>query len=479
MYYLKLIGISVTMFLLGCVKTESVTEDFNKPEALVFSSSKNISTENIQEYLFQGSCLEEGVDNIDYLLTGYAEEGIEGTISCENGEWSLDVPKEELSSFEDGEMYLTINTEKYSTSITIEKDLQPPVLKGLSQNSRGKWIWECDLAYPCSEYRVVFNNKAQYEFTDDISFLDQLESRFPEDISANGTKDFYVHVQARDLVGNLSNILSSDAFLVDNAGPIIEDLQEEEGGWSWGCSEENCEYRFVVNDSPIPPMVMDGGFGPHTSVSPATGPGTYYAHIQSRDSFGNKSAIVSSIEGIVVSDPDIKQPEAMGITAYGKNYGWGEEIVLTVDFQEAVMVIGDPVLSINIGDGTGEAFFSGQTGVSAKSHQFIYTVQGYHNGNLVVTGLVDGENSDIQDSAGNPIDREFPRQITVEGVFIDTTLPIVEGLENDMAPKRKKVWQWNCSEENCIYRMAINDQGDFSFSNEPYRVDEFYCSRLW
>ena len=458
--------LTVLLILAGCSGGGGGGGDTDSPSTPPVSKSINAS--NISGYSLEGSCGEETAGNIKYILSGQFQESITGETQCENGQWMVTMDEEDLNAFEDGEMTLKLDGSDFSTSIPITKDLVVPVLLSLYQTDDGKWAWECDLTAPCDEYRIVFNNDSEYEFSDAVPFSNQIPVGMPEDIRDNGTKDFYAHVQARDTAGNLSNTLTSDAFRFDNIFPEVQGLTQNEGTWSWGCNEENCEYRFIISNSSVVPLAITGGYGPYTSASPASGPDSYYIYVQARDSLGNESRIVSSSDAIIITRPDTTPPEVVAVTAVQGNYKGGDKIVLTVNFQEAVNITRTPRLNVLIGESMGFASFSGQVEVSQISHQFTYTVDANLNGSVMASGFSIQEGSSIKDSSGNSFDGIFPSNITVDGVAVDTTIPVIEGIESDANPATRKIWNWRCANDNCLYRSVVNNQANFIFTNETY-----------
>ena len=456
--------------MVGCVDAED-----GKSEAIASSAMNQqaINIDNIDEYIFDGICPEDGVDNLEYTLSGMGKDPLEGTLSCVNNKWEFPVPELELRAFEDGEMTLIIVLSDLSITINVVKDTVAPILNSISQQVDGFWAWECAVVDPCDDYRTFINNSANYEFPDSAPFLDITRIKIPVDWRSNGDQDFYVHVQAQDDAGNLSVVTTSENFRFDNILPGLTSLIISDDTWSWSCSEVNCEYRFVIDNSALSPASIEQSYVPINSITPDSGPGTYYIHVQVRDPFGNKSSIVSTDVPIVITSPDTIPPQESGVSAVTGSYKRGDEIILSVIFHGPVIVRGAPRLQIVIGEDASDserdsAIFAGNSDISTTTVDFIYTAKADHHGRIIATSFIMDAGDKIEDEAGNFSTAIFDRNFIVEGVNIDTIIPVLSGLTNDTMPTNSKTWSWGCSEDNCSYRFIVNNDETFSFTGQPY-----------
>ena len=83
--------------------------------------------------------------------------------------------------------------------------------------------------------------------------------------------------------------ITVDAVLPAPVGLANDAVYRQSKNWSWGCSKQNCNYRFVVDTNPS--SVLTGAYGTMTSTSQPNGDGTYYLHIQLLDSLNNESQV--------------------------------------------------------------------------------------------------------------------------------------------------------------------------------------------
>ena len=455
-------------FTMGCTGAED-----GSAEALTdleMPKWRPINANNIAEYVFEGMCPVNGEDNIMYTMSGMGREPLEGILSCVDNNWELPVPESELTGFEDGNIALVLaSSDDESFTINVIKDTVAPIINSISKQEDDSWSWECDTSAPCDEYRTFINNSDNYEFPDPAPFSSVNQLAIPADWQSNGDQDFYIHVQAQDSAGNLSAVITSIAFRFDNIMPALASLITTNGTWSWSCNEANCEYHFVIDQSALPPASISQNYGPISSASPDSGPGTYYIHIQARDTYGNESSIVSTDTPIVITDPDTTPPQESGVSAVAGNYKRGDEIILSVIFLGSVIVTGTPELAISIGDDTSDiATFSGSAGEITMTIDFVYTVKANHNGGIMATSFVLDAGDKIEDEAHNPADVVFDRNFDVEGVNIDTIVPGLSGLANDAMPTTSKNWNFSCSEENCKYRFVVNSEENFTFTDQAY-----------
>ena len=463
----------LALFLLfGCTLEEvkeAITGEDTGPVALEILGLEAINSHNVGEYSVQGSCMADEVDEIFYILIGSRGGLLRGNLSCVEGNWELPITAEELSTFDDGKLVLTLTSSDFSVSRVIAKDLLKPRLTDILQRGEDIWYWKCDINSPCSQYRAIINDLPAYEFSEDDPFGDIGEVQVPRDWMENGDREFYIHVQAQDTAGNLSEVLTSDAFRPDNIAPILASLSSGDGSWTWSCSEENCEYRFFISESAFAPAEMTGSYGPVTEATPVSGHGEYYVHVQVRDSSGNESAVTSYDSAITVTVDDTIPPQVNGVGAEAGGYRAEEEIILAVSFLEPVQVIGEPRLEILIGESTrAMAQFVGTPGSNAIVHEFIYRVKDGHSGKVKAINFTFNDGDSIVDEAGNPASALWARNYIVEKVNVDTTIPEVNGLTDDYEPKNFKTWTWSCSEDHCLYRSVVNEQESFLFANQPY-----------
>ena len=80
-----------------------------------------------------------------------------------------------------------------------------------------------------------------------------------------------------------------DAVLPAASGLANDSVYKRNKNWTWSCSKANCTYRFVVDTNPL--TAPAGAYAATAAASQLGGDGTYYLHVQARDSVGNESAV--------------------------------------------------------------------------------------------------------------------------------------------------------------------------------------------
>ena len=176
--------------------------------------------------------------------------------------------------------------------------------------------------------------------------------------------------------------------------------------------------------------------------------GLRYIHVQAKDLAGNESdppAKASvTIDGTA---PMIESITDTTATTDG-NYRAGEDIELTVRFDETVKVEGTPAL--NFGSGR-LANCTNCPSSGTRELTFSYQVVAGHNGTLTVTGLILGGGNTIADGAGNtPL---TTLSLEVNNVVLDTIAPTVQNLNVGTGDDH---WTWGCSESDCKYRFEFS-----------------------
>ena len=139
----------------------------------------------------------------------------------------------------------------------------------------------------------------------------------------------------------------------------------------------------------------------------------------------------------------------------------GNEVTLTVLFDDQVRVESSAQLQLVIGGATTAADFIGTSATPDASHQFRYTVEEGHNGAITVRGVVSGSGS-VQDHSEN--DLTVIRPLVVSGVTVDTAAPTVSIRLNSGG----NGWEWSCADAStCLYRYDVTvDSSKASITTE-------------
>ena len=195
--------------------------------------------------------------------------------------------------------------------------------------------------------------------------------------------------------------------------------------------------------------------------------------------------IIEDVVGNPLSATMIAVPDLSGITINGRAptlsdvvvmvqegtddyYRANESVTLTVIFSKPVSITGTPELSLDVGGERRTASYTGGSGASAISHLFTYTIAAGEDDSNGVSVVAINSPTSIIDAAGNNVASELSPLLRIENVIVDTTNPVVTGLEDDLVVKMDKTWSWQCSlgsEDTCYYRFAINGSSSHQFSD--------------
>jgi hypothetical protein len=114
----------------------------------------------------------------------------------------------------------------------------------------------------------------------------------------NDDGKWYIHVQAKDDEGDLSEVVSDFAML-DNTKPIITGVENEPDPvphktWIWNVNDENhCLFRYTINQNST--WIPSGEYSAVTTahISGLESYGKWYLHVEAKDFAGNVSDVVS------------------------------------------------------------------------------------------------------------------------------------------------------------------------------------------
>jgi alpha-tubulin suppressor-like RCC1 family protein len=110
---------------------------------------------------------------------------------------------------------------------------------------------------------------------------------------------WYLHVQAKDTRGNLSEVHTVSALL-DNTKPTIE-LSNNLNQWQWSTNETST-FRFAIDKNPT--WEASGNFTSTTSTTLYQDEGIWYLHVQAKDRAGNMSDIQSRT--VILEKPTVQ-----------------------------------------------------------------------------------------------------------------------------------------------------------------------------
>ncbi|MBF0452754.1 MAG: putative Ig domain-containing protein, partial [Candidatus Magnetomorum sp.] len=160
--------------------------------------------------------------------------------------------------------------------INLSDDLTPTKSK--------TWHWESDTS--CT-FRFEINQDSEWMPTGDFQTIQTATKD-----NADGT--WYLHVQAKDQIGNFSDVVSVFAIL-DNTRPVItgindEPIPQKNKTWTWHVNENDCLFRYAIDQNNT--WIPSGEYSDYTPVT-KIGYGEWYIHVEAIDLAGNVSDVVS------------------------------------------------------------------------------------------------------------------------------------------------------------------------------------------
>lgn len=252
----------------------------------------------------------------------------------------------------------------------------------------------------------------------------------------NGT--FYIHVQAKDTLGNEGPVVTS-SFIMDSAGADILGLSDDSIAvksktWSWEASEDGVTFRSSIDQNVN--GVPSGAYGDIFTATQPNGDGMYYLHVQSKDALGNESEVITVSAILDNMVPVINGLIDSDIVTNSKFLSWGADDASAVSYTF--------VIDQDLDGDAGNSFSSVNNTTHASGNGIFYI------------------HIQAKDQAGNLSD------VTTASFVIDTLGPDITGLSNDVGPIESKIWNWNSSDAGASFRFVIDQNesgvpdGDFS-----------------
>ena len=271
-----------------------------------------------------------------------------------------------------------------------------------------------------------------------------------------------------DDLGGLSSTVKVVGVLVDTIVPVLGGLENDptaarSKSWAWTCTDAStpCEYRYVVNANALHTFQSTDAWGSTETTSQSTGTGTYYVHVQAKDSVGHESS-VKSVSAILDNTSPLQQGSLSGPAA--KTYKEGDTLSFQFSFNESMAVGtagGTPRLVLDVGGSTKYAVYTSGSGSATLT--FEWTVaEGDEDSDGVSGGTVlELNGGSLSDTPGNAVASAVLGALSVgdlSGVRIDGVRPVLTGLSDDPVEKVSKTWQWGCTDNStpCEYRYVVN-----------------------
>jgi len=334
----------------------------------------------------------------------------------------------------DGEWYLHVQAKdsagNESDIVTVSTilDNTPPVISGLVNEPKSvkqkTWVWKAMDKDSYIVYRHQITQNQQAEFTTSFSNV--------ASVSVSGKNGrWYLHVQAKDRAGNISEPMRVYAFF-DNIPPVIHGLvndtiPKQKKKWQWQAKDvDNCiQYRYLIDQ--IPQSKPNTAFSTVKKAEKFDGDGRWYLHVQARDTAGNLSDIVTVSTMLDNSKPMITGLLNNEIPKKSQQWTWAIEDT-------------DPEVLCRY---------------SVDQNTFFAATGAFQKQNTVSISALDGKyylHVQAKDRANNISD-----VITVYTI-LDQTPPVITGLVNDRIPKKIKQWHWDAIDQdsNICYRYLID-----------------------
>ncbi|KPA14190.1 cell wall associated biofilm protein [Candidatus Magnetomorum sp. HK-1] len=307
-------------------------------------------------------------------------------------------------------------------------DNTPPLIKGLTYDNIPKksvqWKWQILDIDQNSLCRFQINQKSTADVFNEFSNKSQISI---SDINGR----WFLHVQAKDSAGNLSEITTASAIL-DNTPPVIMGLSDapmiyQKKEWQWHAEDSDTfiQYRYLIDQTKK--SQLSGIFQNISNAKISNSNGLWYLNVQAKDRAGNLSRIVSVSTVLDIVPPIIKGLSDDHIPKQKKNWSW-------------YAIDDDPSISFrhtidNKLDTIPSGLFNSKTKATIKN--------------------LDGKwfiHVQARDSAGNISD------VITASIVLDNTPPEILGVSDDFIPKKEKQWSWHTKDQDSqiFYRFNVD-----------------------
>ena len=373
------------------------------------------------------------------------------TNSNENGTYYLHVQAEDADGNE-SEVKTVLAILEISTGTTIHvTGLRHDTNAGRSKT----WDWDCDKS-SCT-YRYKISQRQDHVFTnEDLYSSTQTIAKSITTASENGA--YYLHVQAKDSNNNESEIetvvaileiASSDVYVTGLSHDTTAGQQSKT--WTWGCNKSSCTYRSVVNQSPTHTFSRSASYGSTRtdtkSITSTSADGTYYLHVQARDTGSNESEVETVLVILEVAPTVTTNVLVTGLShdtrtgQASKTWNWNCN-KSSCTYRSVVNQNRTHTFSRSVGYTSTRTATESITSVSENGTYYLHV--------------------QARDSSNNLSNVETV--LVLLEVSEDTEV-LVTGLAHDDIPKTSKTWNWDCNKNSCTYRSAITQNQNHTFSS--------------
>ncbi len=405
-------------------------------------TSLAIDNNNIPYVAFKDATNANKITVMKYTNSGVSGWSIVGSAGFSDGQadytW-LDIDSENVP-------YVAFKDVANANKTTVMKydgvDITAPFITGLSNDTTPTqsktWTWDSD--DPTATYRYVVNQNATHNFT--VEAYGSTKTT----IQDSGTGTYYLHVQAKDTADNTSTstvYAVLDNTPVDNTPPTITGLSNDttptqSKTWTWDSDDPTATYRYVVNQNATHNFTVEA-YGSTKTTIQDSGTGTYYLHVQAKDTADNTST--STVYAVLDNTPvDNTPPTITGLSndttpTQSKTWTWDSD---------------DPT----------------------ATYRYVVNQNATHN----FTDEVYGTTTSTTQSSGNGTyylhvqakDEADNTSNTSVSAILDNMAPIISGLSDDNTSTVSKNWIWSSDDENAVYRYHVTTTDSFVFSDEEY-----------
>lgn len=342
-----------------------------------------------------------------YTLSAPFKKLQEAKISQLDGRYYLHIQAKDTSgNVSDPQMFYCILDNTKPMVIQLNDDPTPTQMKS--------WKWSATDADPELSFRFSVDPHQQSE----------LKNAFSHTTTANlKDKDgtWYLHVQAKDRAGNLSQVVTVSAIM-DNTPPVVKGLKDDPvprqfKQWTWISNEPDTRFRYQINKQSQ--ALLDMPFISNNSTKIADENGRLYLHVQAKDLAGNISDVLTVSAVLDNTGPELTNLSDDPVPTQTKTWAWGSnEPETTYRYQIDTQL--ETSLNKPFSDRNSAT-------LSNRDGKYFLHVQG-------------------KDKAGN-----LGKPLTVFCV-LDNTKPVITGLSDDSVPTKGKVWKWSATDADSILR---------------------------
>ena len=273
-----------------------------------------------------------------------------------------------------------------------------------------------------SDGAFAMSNTTGVHCDSSLVFVAYADQTFTQE-SDNGFKVCY---QAIDAAGNARYSMSNAIAGIDITAPAITGLSDDTTPtkskiWNWGASE-TATFRYLIDQNAT--STISTSYNNTVTASQTTGDGTYYIHVQAKDAAGNESAI-TTVSTILDNTAPV-------ISIANPNTDAAQTKTVTAQTSEGTLTMKVDAGSVCDATVTGFVAYADTT----------FTAEA-DNGKTICYKAVD--------TATNI---SYLMSSAVSG--IDTTAPVINGLNNDSIPVKSKSWTWGSDDPQATYRYLVD-----------------------